>query len=173
MYYWNCWTSHIIRACPASFVKTHVASNFLVLLEQLLTSPEKQLAHAIGSAIVLYWSYFSLVLVCKTWQLYLGKRLRVLPNLQSVWALALLNVGNTLVSTLGLCGACQLHVSASDWEQLSEGWAEINPGAPEAFLRESRLSWICPMLPSPSVFPEGIIGWISERPGWEKKQVIL
>lgn len=173
MYYWNCWTSQIIRACPASYVKTHVASNFLVLLEQLLTSPEKQLVHAIRSAIMLYWSCFSLVLVCKTWQLYLGKGLRVLPNLQSVWALALLNVGNTLVSTLGLCGACQLHVSASDWEQLSEGWAEINPGAPEAFLRESRLSWICPMLPSPSVFPEGIIGWISERPGWEKKQVIL
>lgn len=171
MYYWNWWTSYILWVCPASYVKNHAASNFLVLLEHLLTSPAKQLAHAIRSAIMLYWSYFSLVLVCKTWQLHLGKGLRVHPNLQSVWALALLNVGNTLASTLGLCGVHQLHVSTSDWEQLTEGWAEISLVAPEAFLRESRLN--CPMFPSPSVLPQGIIGWISERPGWEKKQVIL
>lgn len=169
MYYWNCWKSYIIWACPASYVKNHVASNFLVLLEQLLPSPAKQLAYTIRSAIILYYSCFPLVLV----QLYLGKGLRVYPSLQSVWALALLNVRNTQVSTLGLCGGHQLHVTTSDQEQLPEGWAEINLTAPEAFPRESRLNWTCPTLPSPSVFPQGIIGWISERPGWEKKQVML
>lgn len=38
---------------------------------------------------------------------------------------------------------------------------------------ESRLERACPMSPSPSVSPQWIVGWISERPGVEKKQIVV
>jgi len=56
----------------------------------------------------------------KTWQLYHREGLQVYQNLQSIWALVLGDVGNTLISNLGQ-HFCLHYVNTNGHDGLTEG----------------------------------------------------